>query len=152
MFKMVEIDGVENQRAGAVEREGAVRLVGFHHEGACPQKSGARPRLSGACPYTGDGDYIFGPESFAKGTMDVGDIVTVQVGLGTEADGGGFLPFIVDEGPEWDAARYTAYTSGGRWLGGRPERPETELPEPAAYAYGVTGLVSACGIKRRIRK
>ena len=116
------------------------------------RKNEADAMAAYSLPYTGDGDYLFGPESFAKGRGVSGDVATIQIGLGTEADGGGFLPGIVNSGPEWDSARYTAYTSGGMWLGGRPERPETELPEPAAYAYGVTGLVSACGIKRRIRK
>ncbi|MBQ7525822.1 MAG: hypothetical protein IJT09_05245 [Abditibacteriota bacterium] len=105
-----------------------------------------------ALPYTGDGDYLFGPESFARGTNRDGDIATVQIGLGTEADGGGFLPGIVNSGPEWDSARYTAETYGSIWFGDKPERPETEVPEPATYAYAAMGLVSACGIKRRSRK
>ncbi|MBP5094047.1 MAG: hypothetical protein J6X53_08845 [Abditibacteriota bacterium] len=33
-----------------------------------------------------------------------------------------------------------------------PEEPETEVPEPAAFAYAAMGLVSAFGLKRRIRK
>ncbi len=33
-----------------------------------------------------------------------------------------------------------------------PETPETVVPEPACAAYGITGLVSLIGIKRRIKK
>ncbi|MBQ7525330.1 MAG: hypothetical protein IJT09_02765 [Abditibacteriota bacterium] len=33
-----------------------------------------------------------------------------------------------------------------------PEEPEAEVPEPAAFAYAAMGLVSAFGLKRRIRK
>ena len=34
----------------------------------------------------------------------------------------------------------------------QPDTPETEVPEPASAAYGLLGLGSLLGIKRRIRK
>ena len=115
MLKMVEVDGVENQRAGAVERECAVGLVGFHHEGACPQNGRDCPRLSGDCPHAGDGD---SPRFAADAPGGVGPEVLEQAG--GEGGGGGFTMGSadgdavcgVDEGGEDFAATADGDSSG----------------------------------------
>ena len=136
MLKMVKVDGVENQRAGAVERECAVGLVGFHHEGACPQNSRDCLCLSGDCPHAGDGD---SPRFAADAPGGVGPEVLEQAG--GEGGGGGFTVGSadgdavcgVDEGGEDFTATADGDSSGagGGEFGvvGRNGRGDDELPD-----------------------
>ena len=59
MFEVVEVDGVEDERARTVERERAVGLVGFHHEGACPHaRDGHRSRFAADAPGGGSAEVL----------------------------------------------------------------------------------------------
>ena len=59
MLEVVEVDGIEDERARTVERERAVGLVGFHHEGACPHASdGHRSRFAADTPGGGSAEVL----------------------------------------------------------------------------------------------
>ena len=51
MLEVVEVDGVEDERARTVESEGTVGFVGLHHKGTCPHaRDGHRSRFAADAP------------------------------------------------------------------------------------------------------
>lgn len=77
-------------------------------------------------------DYILQPGEYAYWTLN-GD--SARYNVDTDLTGGNFFSLGIN-------LRVT----------GIPEPQPTEIPEPTAFAYGALGLVSALGMKRRIRK
>ncbi len=69
---------------------------------------------------------------------------------------GEYLHWVLNGGSYWyyegETTRGNFLSLGGNLVVTRYEPQPTEIPEPSAFAYGALGLVSALGMKRRIRK
>ena len=93
-----------------------------------------------AAPYNGSGDYTLN-------LIDAGDISD-----NSHLPGAMLGLFVVDY-ENITIGNTTVIPEGGTFsvrFGAKNEEPV--VPEPATYAYGITGLVSVIGIKRKIRK
>ncbi|MBP5737521.1 MAG: hypothetical protein J6X38_00335 [Abditibacteriota bacterium] len=89
-------------------------------------------------PWSGNGAYTFTAEDIFPEWNEGDSIEGLEVGR-------------IDIWVE-DTVKWTPRASGRVTVSLNTTEEETEVPEPACAAYGVAGLVSLIGMKRRIKK
>ena len=94
-------------------------------------------------PYTGAGTYEFCSDDIAynDGVADDNAIANVLFYVGKRLEG---TAAGVNYLPADCSGSVRVYVGG--------KRPETVVPEPASVAYGVFGLLSAVGLRRKLKK